>query len=186
MPWRQAGGNGLPPGQGEAQRGLPASKMWPTRKRSSPRRIWKRLVGDELYQPVEAWELISMVQVHCGTDLTPTAVVKLATTHRRGTKVGTSVGTGRSMPSTRAINLVQVPNNLVEYLVQAMTEGHRRQRRCHHPHRSAGQPRLQANGPGPPAPPPLQRARRGHRHHRRQRQSLHAGAQQADRRRIGH
>ena len=81
------------------------------------------LVGDELYQPVEAWELVE-VQVHSGTALTPTAVVKLKESATGEIKLGATIGTGPVDAVYRAINeVVQVPNNLVEYLVQAITEG---------------------------------------------------------------
>ncbi|MFO7635321.1 MAG: 2-isopropylmalate synthase, partial [Caldilinea sp.] len=81
------------------------------------------LVGDELYQPVEAWELIE-VQVHSGTALTPTAVVKLKENATGEIKLGASIGTGPVDAVYKAINeIVQAPNNLVEFLVQAITEG---------------------------------------------------------------
>ena len=81
------------------------------------------LVGDELYQPVEAWELVE-VQVHSGTALTPTAVVKLKESATGEIKLGAAIGTGPVDAVYRAINeVVQVPNNLVEFLVQAITEG---------------------------------------------------------------
>jgi 2-isopropylmalate synthase len=81
------------------------------------------LVGDELYQPVEAWELVE-VQVHSGTALTPTAVVKLKDNSTGAIKIGASIGTGPVDAVYKAINeIVQQPNNLVEYLVQAITDG---------------------------------------------------------------
>jgi len=81
------------------------------------------LVGDELYQPVEAWELIE-VQVHSGTHLTPTAVVKLRDNATGEVKIGATIGTGPVDAVYKSINqLVQAENNLVEYLVQAITEG---------------------------------------------------------------
>ncbi|MFM7172685.1 MAG: 2-isopropylmalate synthase [Caldilinea sp.] len=81
------------------------------------------LVGDELYQPVEAWELLE-VQVHSGTTMTPTAVVKLKQSASGEVKLGAAIGTGPVDAVYRAINeVVQVPNNLVEFLVQAITEG---------------------------------------------------------------
>ncbi len=81
------------------------------------------LVGDELYQPVEAWELVE-VQVHSGTALTPTAVVKLKDNSTGEIKLGAAIGTGPVDAVYKAINeVVQQPNNLVEFLVQAITEG---------------------------------------------------------------
>jgi 2-isopropylmalate synthase len=58
------------------------------------------LVGDELYQPVEAWELVE-VQVHSGTTLTPTAVVKLGERHAAQSRSARPSALGRSMRSTR-------------------------------------------------------------------------------------
>jgi 2-isopropylmalate synthase len=81
------------------------------------------LVGDELYQPVEAWELVE-VQVHSGSNMTPTAVVKLRDNATGEVKLGATVGTGPVDAVYKSINqVVQVENNLVEYLVQAITEG---------------------------------------------------------------
>ena len=81
------------------------------------------LVGDELYQPVEAWELLE-VQVHSGSNMTPTAVVKLRDNATGEVKLETTVGTGPVDAVYKSINqVVQVENNLVEYLVQAITEG---------------------------------------------------------------
>jgi 2-isopropylmalate synthase len=81
------------------------------------------LVSDELYQPVEAWDLLS-VQVHCGSGLTPTAVVKLLDTETRTERLGAAVGSGPVDAVYQAINqIVQQPNTLAEFLVQAITEG---------------------------------------------------------------
>ncbi len=81
------------------------------------------LVSDELYQPVEAWDLLT-VQVHCGSGLTPTAVVKLRNTETSEEHLGAAVGTGPVDAVYQAINqVVQKPNTLAEFLVQAITEG---------------------------------------------------------------
>lgn len=81
------------------------------------------LVSDELYQPVETWELVSM-QVHCGTALTPTAVVELHNNETGEDFLGAAVGSGPVDAIYKSINqVVQKPNNLVEFLVQAITEG---------------------------------------------------------------
>jgi 2-isopropylmalate synthase len=81
------------------------------------------LVGDELYQPVEAWELVDL-QVHCGSALTPTAVVRLKENASGEVRIGAAIGTGPVDAVYKSINqVVQVENNLVEYLVQAITEG---------------------------------------------------------------
>lgn len=81
------------------------------------------LVSDELYQPVELWELLS-VQVHSGSGLTPTAVVKLVNIETGEEHLAAAVGSGPVDAVYRCINqIVQTPNNLVEFLVQAITEG---------------------------------------------------------------
>jgi 2-isopropylmalate synthase len=81
------------------------------------------MVGDELYQPTEAWELVN-VQVHCGTSLTPTAVAKLRKNATGEEFMGASIGTGPVDAIYKAINqVVQAPNTLTEFLVQAVTEG---------------------------------------------------------------
>lgn len=81
------------------------------------------LVGDEVYQPQETWELVR-VQVQCGNTVVPTAVVTLrnANTGEQMTEAG--FGTGPVDAVCQAINrIVQVPNILTEFLVQAVTEG---------------------------------------------------------------
>ncbi len=81
------------------------------------------LVGDEMYQPRETWELVN-VQVQTGTQVVPTAVVTL-----RNLKTGAEItdagfGTGPVDAVYQGINrIVGAPNRLVEYLVQAITEG---------------------------------------------------------------
>ncbi|NOZ71255.1 MAG: 2-isopropylmalate synthase [Chloroflexi bacterium] len=81
------------------------------------------LVGDEVYQPQETWELVN-VQVQTGTNVVPTAVVTL-----RNLKTGEEItdagfGTGPVDAMYQGINrIVQAPNRLVEYMVQAITEG---------------------------------------------------------------
>ncbi|MFN8487674.1 MAG: 2-isopropylmalate synthase [Caldilineaceae bacterium] len=81
------------------------------------------LVGDEIYQPVEAWELLRL-QVQCGNNLIPTAVVTLRNNQSGAEVTDSSVGTGPVDALYKAINrIVKVENNLVEFLVQAVTEG---------------------------------------------------------------
>jgi 2-isopropylmalate synthase len=81
------------------------------------------LVGDELYQPAETWELLD-VQVHTGTHMTPTAVVKLRENATGEMKIGAAIGAGPVDAVYKSINeVVKAPNNLVEFLVQAVTEG---------------------------------------------------------------
>lgn len=82
------------------------------------------LVSDELYQPEETWEMVEL-QVHCGTGVTPPmAAVTLQNlkTGEQFTEAG--FGTGPVDAVYKGIDrIVQVENNLVEYLVQAVTEG---------------------------------------------------------------
>jgi 2-isopropylmalate synthase len=93
------------------------------KKKSVTEADLEALVGDELYQPVEAWELLG-VQVHCGSSLTPTAVVKLRNNEIGAEVMGASIGAGPVDAVYRSINeVVKVQNNLVEFLVQAVTEG---------------------------------------------------------------
>lgn len=81
------------------------------------------LVGDELYQPVEVWELLD-VQVQCGTTLIPTAVVKLRNNETGEVITDAGFGTGPVDAVYQGINrIVQQSNTLVEFLVQAVTEG---------------------------------------------------------------
>ena len=81
------------------------------------------LVGDEVYQPVETWELLKL-QVQCGSGLTPTAVVTLRDNKHQIETTEASIGTGPVDALYKAINkIVQLDNNLVEFLVQAITEG---------------------------------------------------------------
>jgi len=81
------------------------------------------LVGDEIYQPIETWELVQL-QVQCGNNVIPTAVVTL-----RNNKTGEAItdagfGTGPVDAVYKGINrIIQVENTLVEFLVQAVTEG---------------------------------------------------------------
>jgi 2-isopropylmalate synthase len=81
------------------------------------------LVGDEIYQPQEVWELVD-VQVQCGTTTIPTAVVKLRNTETNEEFIDAGFGTGPVDAIYKGINrVVGVSNNLVEFLVQAITEG---------------------------------------------------------------
>jgi 2-isopropylmalate synthase len=81
------------------------------------------LVGDEIYQPQETWELVD-VQVQCGTTTIPTAVVKLRNNETGEEIIDAGFGTGPVDAIYKGINrVVGVSNNLVEFLVQAITEG---------------------------------------------------------------
>ncbi|NUQ36352.1 MAG: 2-isopropylmalate synthase [Caldilineales bacterium] len=81
------------------------------------------LVGDEVYQPKETWELVN-VQVQCGNNVVPTAVVTLRNTDSGATVTDAGFGSGPVDAVYQGINrIVQVPNVLTEFLVQAVTEG---------------------------------------------------------------
>ena len=75
-------------------------------------------------------------------------------------------GTGPVDAVYKAINrIVGVPNELIEFSVQAVTRGHRRRRQGGHSHPG----RVARGHREPHAAQGLQRPRRRHRHHRRQR-----------------
>ena len=81
------------------------------------------LVADELYQPVEIWELLG-VQVQCGTNMTPTAVTTLRNNESGDEITEASFGSGPVDAAYQCIDkIVQRPNELTEFLVQAVTEG---------------------------------------------------------------
>lgn len=80
------------------------------------------IITDEFYQPKEIWKL-NYVQVTCGDHIRATATVTL--TDPQGNEVSdASIGTGPVDAIYKAINrIVQVPNTLTEFVVQAVTEG---------------------------------------------------------------
>jgi 2-isopropylmalate synthase len=80
------------------------------------------IITDEFYQPREIWKL-NYIQVSCGDRLSPTATVCL--TDPNGHEiVDAAIGTGPVDAVYKAINrIVQVPNTLTEFVVQAVTEG---------------------------------------------------------------
>ena len=81
------------------------------------------LVADEVYQPKETWELVN-VQVQCGTNLTPTAVVILRRLDNGEQVTDAGFGTGPVDAVYQGINrIVGVENTLVEFVVQAVTAG---------------------------------------------------------------
>ncbi len=81
------------------------------------------LVGDEIYQPVETWELLN-IQVQCGIQVIPTAVVTLRNNQTGETVTDAGFGTGPVDAIFQGINrIISVENTLVEFLVQAVTEG---------------------------------------------------------------
>ncbi|MDW8317865.1 MAG: 2-isopropylmalate synthase [Anaerolineae bacterium] len=81
------------------------------------------LVGDELYQPPETWQIES-VQVSCGTNVIPTAVVRLRHVPTGQVITDAGFGTGPVDAVYQGINrIVGVPNKLVEFVIQAIDEG---------------------------------------------------------------
>jgi 2-isopropylmalate synthase len=80
------------------------------------------IITDEFYQPKEIWKL-SYVQVTCGDHIKATATVTLTDPH--GEEItDAAIGTGPVDAIYKAINrIVQVPNVLTEFVVQAVTEG---------------------------------------------------------------
>lgn len=80
------------------------------------------IVADEVYQPPETFRL-DHVQVSCGDHSIPTATVRLIKDDGMVIS-GASLGTGPVDAIYQAINhIVQVPNKLIEFSVQAVTEG---------------------------------------------------------------
>ena len=80
------------------------------------------IVNDEVFQPMEIWRLLH-VQLSCGTSMRPTATVRL-----RGpdgvVREDAAIGTGPVDAVYRSINrIIQVPNVLTEFSIQAVTEG---------------------------------------------------------------
>lgn len=80
------------------------------------------IITDEFYQPKEIWKLNS-VYVSCGDQVNATATVSL--TAPDGTEVtDAAIGTGPVDAVYKTINrIVEVPNVLTEFVVQAVTEG---------------------------------------------------------------
>ena len=80
------------------------------------------IITDEFYQPKEIWKLNS-VHVSCGDLVQSTATVSL--TDPNGAElIDAAIGTGPVDAVYKAINrIVDVPNTLTEFIVQAVTEG---------------------------------------------------------------
>jgi 2-isopropylmalate synthase len=80
------------------------------------------IITDEFYQPREIWKL-NNVTVSCGDTVNATATVSL--TDPNGDEIiDAAIGTGPVDAVYKAINrIVQVPNILTEFVVQAVTEG---------------------------------------------------------------
>ncbi|MBN1221102.1 MAG: 2-isopropylmalate synthase [Anaerolineae bacterium] len=80
------------------------------------------IITDEFYQPKEIWKL-NGVTVSCGDKVKATATVSL--TDPNGDEItDAAIGTGPVDAVYKAINrIVNVPNILTEFIVQAVTEG---------------------------------------------------------------
>jgi 2-isopropylmalate synthase len=80
------------------------------------------IITDEFYQPKEIWKL-NTVNVSCGDHVNATATVSL--TDPNGEEIiDAAIGTGPVDAVYKAINrIVNVPNVLTEFIVQAVTEG---------------------------------------------------------------
>lgn len=80
------------------------------------------LVTDELYQPVEIYVLDGL-QVACGTMGMPTATVRLMGPDGQA-HIQAAVGTGPVDAAYKAVDrIIQAPAKLLEFSVQAVTEG---------------------------------------------------------------
>ena len=80
------------------------------------------IVSDQAQQ-VDATYKLKLVQVSCGTNLRPTATVTLEDS-QGGQATTAAIGTGPVDAVCRAIDeLVKVPNEMVEFSIQAVTEG---------------------------------------------------------------
>jgi 2-isopropylmalate synthase len=80
------------------------------------------IITDEFYQPKEIWKL-NTVHVTCGDNINATATISL--TDPTGAEIiDAAIGTGPVDAVYKAINrIVNVPNTLTEFIVQAVTEG---------------------------------------------------------------
>ena len=92
------------------------------RKRDITDRDLESIVSDHTQQ-VNATYTLKLVQVSCGTHLCPTATVTLVDAEGHESTTA-ATGTGPVDAVCRAIDaLVDVPNELVEFSIQAVTEG---------------------------------------------------------------
>lgn len=80
------------------------------------------IISDEFYQPKEIWKL-NHVHVSSGDNIHATATVSL-TNPQDDEVIDAAIGTGPVDAVYKAINrIVQEPNTLTEFVVQAVTEG---------------------------------------------------------------
>ncbi len=92
------------------------------RKKSITERDLEAIVSDEVFQPGEVYRLLQ-VQVSAGDKAIPTATVQLEGPDGR-VITDAAHGTGPVDAVYKAINrIVQVPNELVEFSINAVTEG---------------------------------------------------------------
>ncbi len=81
------------------------------------------IVADRLYQPPETY-VLETVQVQCGHPSIPTAVVRLKRVSDGQVFTEAGFGTGPVDAVYQAINrIVGVPNKLIEFNIQSITEG---------------------------------------------------------------
>lgn len=80
------------------------------------------LISDELYQPVEIYQLDGL-QVACGTMGMPTATVRLIGPDKK-VYIQAAIGTGPVDAAYNAMDeIIQAPNKLIEFSIHAITEG---------------------------------------------------------------
>jgi 2-isopropylmalate synthase len=80
------------------------------------------IVSDEMIAPTEIYKLLQ-VQVSCGSQSIPTATVRLLSPDGKELS-DAALGSGPVDAVYKAINrLVAVPNRLIEFSIQAVTEG---------------------------------------------------------------
>ena len=92
------------------------------RKREITDRDLEAIVSEQVQLP-EAFFQLRLVQVSCGTSLSPTATVILV--NQEGVEqTAVSLGTGPVDAVVRAIDsIVDIPNELIEFSVKSVTEG---------------------------------------------------------------
>jgi 2-isopropylmalate synthase len=106
----------------EFERAFAAFKELADKKAEIDDRDIEAIVGEERREEDNVFRL-DLLQVSCGTQLVPTATVRLATPDGR-TLVQTATGTGPVDATYRAINaLAGVENELTEFSVKSVTEG---------------------------------------------------------------
>ena len=97
-------------------------KILADKKKIVSERDLEAIVSDEVFQPVELYRL-EQLQVCCGDQAIPTATVALKEPDGQ-VVVDAAHGTGPVDAVYKAINrIIQVPNELIEFSVNAVTEG---------------------------------------------------------------